>query len=547
MPPDGRRDPAARMRTLLLDHRDEILSEWTSRVRESGIPPGLSDTAVIDHLPQILARVARNLEPGHASPKSTALLGEAHALDRLSQGFALDQVVLEYRILRRVITNAWVRLIGDKIEIDEVMALDEALDESIRQAVVQYAASRERILTGLNEVSEVAARATDLDSFLKELLHATVQTLVSVDTAVILVRTDDRLEVRAAIGLEEESEEPFSLAVGEGFAGTIAALREPMAIANASLDPLVLSPAIRRKGVRALYGVPLISQNEVIGVAHIGSLTAREFSEENKLLFRTMASRAASFLAKARLQLELASAARENARLYNESKEAVAIRDMLLSVVSHDLRNELSAVVNVSTLLNNEGVILDPERREKVVKAIQRSGASMKRLVSDLLDSAAIRSGTLSMSLAPVDLAPILEEALTLHDASAKERGIELRIGEVPPVRVLVDHERLLQVLGNLLGNGLKYIASGDSMVMSAEVAGPEAVVRVKDSGPGIDPAEMARITNAYESLASRSAAGGLGLFIARRIIEKHGGRFWIESKPGDGTSIYFSVPLARE
>jgi signal transduction histidine kinase/putative methionine-R-sulfoxide reductase with GAF domain len=350
-------DPAARLRLVLGEHQDRILREWTAEVRRIASPQDLSDAVILDHLPQILAQITRLLEPGQrAQWSSLAQLGEAHALDRLSRGFGLDQVVLEYRVLRRIIASAWSDAVGETIAIPELMVLDEAFDESVSQAVVKYARSRERLLSGLNQVSEAAARSGSLEDFLQALLHATVETLAGVDTAAVMVREGDDLHMRAAIGLEQDLRDQFHLRVGEGFAGRVASLATPLEISDAANDAVVRSPAIRARGVHALYGVPLLQQGQVIGVAHIGSIGAQAFTDENKLLFRTMASRAASYLGKARLQSRLRHAEAAQRTMSEVSRHLAETRD-LESALAHVSRIVVPALADwcVIDLLEPQG------------------------------------------------------------------------------------------------------------------------------------------------------------------------------------------------
>ena len=540
-------DPAARLREVLCGHQAEILQDWTARVRKLRIANQMSDAAIVDHLPQILAQIARLLDPGDTRPEAgVSELGQTHAIERLKSGFELDQVVLEYRLLRRTVMDVWEKTFGDQITLAELRALDEAFDESIVQAVVQYAGSRERLLKGLNQVSEAAARTVDLDTFLRALLQATVEALPIVDTAVVLVREGDRLRVRAAHGMDLGLRLDYSVAIGEGFAGRVAQLVEPVLLPNAAEDPLVAGSLIQGKGVKALYGVPLVAQGNLIGVSHIGSFTSTDFSEENKLLFRTMASRAASYIAKARLQAQLEETSRQNQKLYDEARSAVATRDQLLAVVSHDMRNQLGVISNVSRALGETVGKGDEVKAKALVSSLQKTSVVMKRLVDDLLDSAAIRSGSLTVNLAPCPVDGLVRHAHDLEQFFAKSRGVELTSLPGPDdVRVLCDHERILQVMSNLLGNAIRQCSAGDSILLSAATAEKEVVFSVVDTGPGIAPAVVAHLFEPFRSGRRKGGGTGLGLYISKGIVDRHGGRIWFEPTPGGGASFFFSLPVA--
>lgn len=224
-----------------------------------------------------------------------------HAIDRLGRGFDLDQVVAEYSVLRLCILDLWQSRVGPTIDLAELRQFDAAFDESIRQAAVRYAEAREKLLRTVDRISEAALGSSNLEAFLGDLLRATLESTESVDTAVVMLRAGDVLRVRAAVGLEDDLNAGFALRIPEGFAGQVAAERQPVFLRDAASDPRVKSRTIREKGVRALYGVPLVRDDKAIGVAHIGSLSAFEFSEEDKLLFRTMVSRATSVVVQAQL------------------------------------------------------------------------------------------------------------------------------------------------------------------------------------------------------------------------------------------------------
>jgi len=298
--------PRSRLPDFLRSHRDRILAHWTERMRSISPARDLSDAAIADHLPRILSRIAEVVDSAQKG-KSVSLgnLPSDHAVDRLERGFDLDQIVTEYGLLRRSILDLWEASVGPTLNLSELRSLDTAFDESLRQATVRYAQARERLLKSLDRISVAALGSRDLDTFLHHLLHATLESTEAVDTAAVLLREHDMLRVRAAVGLEDTVGRGFSIKVGEGFAGQVAAEAQPVFISHAAVDPRVRNHIFREKDLRALYGVPLMQDDGVIGVAHIGSLTAFEFSDEDKLLFRTMVSRATTVIAQTRLIAEL--------------------------------------------------------------------------------------------------------------------------------------------------------------------------------------------------------------------------------------------------
>lgn len=537
-------DPAARIRDVLLKHKPEILSAWCDRVQEEGIPAaGLSRREIVDHFPEILAEIA-DLVGLHQSDRADRLRrwGCAHALHRLTRGYDLDQVILEYRVLREVIAETWERTFGSTITFDEYLVLDQALDDLMLHAVRGYGRSRERMLGGLNKVSEAAALAPDLDSFLSALLKVTAEALPDADVGIILVREGERLRTRATFGLDAEQAQAFEIAIGQGFTGKIASEADEASVEDAATSELVQNAVIKARGVRALYGVPLIAENRVVGVAQIGSVTAGEFGDEKKLLFRTMASRAASFVAKAQLRQQLAVKVEENKALYEKAQEAVATRDQLLAVVSHDMRNQLGVVGNGIAVLS-QAIDSPDDRVQRVIDSLRRASENMKRLVADLLDTAAIREGRLSILMEPFDLEAVIESTYLAQEPMAAANKIRLtrEVGRLP--RACGDAERVTQVLMNLVGNAVRYCRPGDAISISGKRQGDLVEVIVADTGPGIPADKLENIFLPYETTPTGGRTGtGLGLYISQGIVERHGGKLVCESQPGAGTRFSFTL-----
>jgi signal transduction histidine kinase len=173
----------------------------------------------------------------------------------------------------------------------------------------------------------------------------------------------------------------------------------------------------------------------------------------------------------------------------------------------------------------------------------------MTRLIGDLLDATAIESGRLSIEPAPQPPAALLVEAAQAFRAAAQERGIAVLVAagsDLLPVRA--DRDRVLQVLSNLVSNGIKVTPRGGRIELRAALAGGEVVFEVSDTGPGIPAAERGRIFEPYERGASPGYAGtGLGLAIARGIVEAHGGRIWVSEGEGPGATFAFTLPVVDE
>ncbi len=306
-----------------------ILKEWEHRARCFPVAERLQGVALRDHVPQILERIASMLQS--VNPDSSETLQELpdkHALERLDEGYDLRTATEELSALRDTILELWEQEVGGLIPVREVRQLDQAIDDVISASAHRFAQSRERTLRALDRVSSAALGTGELDTFLPQLMTVLLETVAAVDSVAILLRDEhDELRIRAAIGLEDEMLAGYSVRVGEGFAGTVAAQREPLLRRDASVDPLVRSPFLRSKGIHALYGVPLIHEGQVIGVAHMGSRTAYDFSDDDKQLLRTMAQRATSLIIQAQLMERLRQSEARLHAIVDHAPAAIFIKD----------------------------------------------------------------------------------------------------------------------------------------------------------------------------------------------------------------------------
>ncbi len=240
-----------------------------------------------------------------------------------------------------------------------------------------------------------------------------------------------------------------------------------------------------------------------------------------------------------------AGLALENARLYSAARRATQARDEVLAVVSHDLRNPLSSIAICARTLRGEAST-GPEQAT-MLEAIAEATDWMSRLIHDLLDASAIEAGRLSMARRAESLGAIIESSVGMSSREAAARSIAVSI-ELPPSlpAVNADAGRVGQVIGNLLANAVKFTGSGGSVVVRARAAAPFIEVAVADSGVGIPVDEQPRVFDRFwQSRRTEGRGAGLGLAIARGIVEAHGGRIWLESEPGRGSTFTFTLPIA--
>jgi PAS domain S-box-containing protein len=296
---------------------------------------------------------------------------------------------------------------------------------------------------------------------------------------------------------------------------------------------------LRELSPESIIAVPLVSRGRTLGVLNLGCSRPRaSYREADEALAMEFAGRAALAI--------------ENARLYAESCQNSRAREEILHIVSHDLRNSLNAATLHLELLQ-DSIPEDDRRRAPPLAGIRRSVRQMQRMVQDLLDAEAMAHGRFVVRAEPADAERLVRTAIETLRPVARDRSLMLELTSVPGLpRVLADGGRLQQVLANLVGNAVKFSPPRGKIEIGLEPA-PDGercvVVSVRDGGCGIAPDEIPHIFDRYwqgERSRQTGRGAGLGLAIARGIVEAHGGRIWVESRPGEGSTFRFSLPAAE-
>ena len=291
--------------------------------------------------------------------------------------------------------------------------------------------------------------------------------------------------------------------------------------------------ALLATGTTSLVAVPLLMRGQPLGTLVFTSSTpSRVYGQSDLRLGEALAERAAIAI--------------ENARLYRASVRATQLRDQVLGVVVHDLRSPLSNILMQTWALQRHGS--EPERRSlKPVEVIQRAATRMNRLIQDLLDVALMEAGQLTIERSRLSAGGLIVEAVDMQRPLALASSLELRVevdSELP--EVWGDWDRLLQVFENLIGNAIKFTRTGGRITAGAAPRDDEVVFWVADTGGGIASENLPRIFDRFwqASRAGRRGAG-FGLSITKAIVEAHGGRIWVESTAGNGSTFSFTIPRA--
>ena len=239
---------------------------------------------------------------------------------------------------------------------------------------------------------------------------------------------------------------------------------------------------------------------------------------------------------------------KKNAQLKRLNEE----KNRFLGMASHDLRKPIGLVISYSDFLMDEAKSVLDEEQIGFLNTINRSCLFMKRLVDDFLDVSAIEAGRFELDLQSASINTILSHSLRLNNLQALKKGIDLEVlSDDSLPHVLMDTSKIEQAITNLVSNAIEHTNPDSSVVVRLIKEEESIVFSVKDSGPGIPPDEMDRLFKPFEKTSAKKTGGekstGLGMVITRKIIETHGGTIWIESLLGEGTTVYFNIPIERK
>jgi signal transduction histidine kinase/DNA-binding response OmpR family regulator len=310
-------------------------------------------------------------------------------------------------------------------------------------------------------------------------------------------------------------------------------------ITAGDLETMISDPRHREivdeLGPRSVIAVPLEVEGHVVGVLMlVQTESGRRFGGTDMALAEELARRA--------------SIALEHARHNHAAQEATRARDDLLTVVAHDLRNPLNTIfMSTELLLELESLAALPAETRHI-NIIRRSAEKMNDLIQDLLDVKRIEMGQLAVEPRPVAMQHVIAEALDLLRPVAESRGQQLEQrapGDLP--RGFADPGRIQQVISNLVGNALKFTPAGGNVYVTADQLEDEIRIAVTDTGPGIATDQLPHVFGRFWQGTRADRRGiGLGLAIAKGIIDAHGGRIWVESPAGEGATFYFTLPTAE-
>ena len=317
-------------------------------------------------------------------------------------------------------------------------------------------------------------------------------------------------------------------------------VEDPLALATEYPETARLSAEL---GHRTTLGTPLLREGEAIGALLIRRMEVRPFTDAEIALLKTFADQAVIAIENVRLFKELEAANRELAAASQHKSE-------FLANVSHELRTPLNAIIGFSEVLTDRMFGELNEKQEEYLKDIYASGTHLLSLINDILDLSKIEAGRMELELSDFNLPTAIENALMLVRERAGRRSIALqtdidaRLGQVQG-----DERKIRQVILNLLSNAIKFTPEGGRIDVSAAPKDGLVEVSVSDTGIGIAPEDQEKVFEEFRQVgtAAKKVEGtGLGLTLCRKFVELHGGRIWVKSQEGVGSTFTFTIPVRQ-
>ena len=469
------------------------------------------------------------------------------ATPMLREGISIGAILIR-RLEVRPFTENQIKLL-ETFASQAVIAIENVrLFQELQERTRDLARSVDE-LKALGEVGQAVSSTLELQTVLSTIVGRAVQ-LSGTDSGVIYEYDEGTQEfhLRASHRMEEELVEAIRAAPirqGEGATGRSTTTRTPVQVINLleerELGATRLRPIAARLGYRSVLAVPLLREERIMGALTVWRKEAGSFSPEVVNLLQTFATQSALAIQNARLFREIEEKSRQIEAANRHKSE-------FLANMSHELRTPLNAIIGFSEVLGERMFGELNEKQAEYTEDILSSGRHLLSLINEILDLSKVEAGRMELELAKFDLPSALDNARTFVRERATRHGITLELSVDERLGDFVGDERKIkQILLNLLSNAVKFTPEGGRIDLKARQADGEVEISVSDTGIGISPEDQAKIFEEFRQVGSDYAhkveGTGLGLTLAKKFVELHGGKIWVTSEVGKGSTFTFTLP----
>ncbi len=420
---------------------------------------------------------------------------------------------------------------------DEVQARTRELSQSVEE------------LRALGEVSQAVNSTLDLETVLSTIVAKAAQ--LSGTEAGAIYGYDERereFHLRATYGMDQGLIDALTkrrIGLSEPNVASAFAQHEPVQVADLREQPASdLNEIIQHAGYRARMVAPLLSGEEIVGMLVVRRCAPGEFAKNTVDLIKTFAAQSALAIQNARLFHEIDDKSRQ-------LEVASQHKSQFLANMSHELRTPLNAILGYTELMADGIYGQLPEKTMSVLKRLESNGRHLLGLINDVLDLSKIEAGQLVLDLSDYSFEDIAQTVRSTLEPLAADKKLALKVEVAPKLPAgHGDGRRLTQVVINLVGNAIKFTDAGE-VVIKATATDGSFQLSVRDTGPGISAADQAKLFQEFRqadnAITRKKGGTGLGLAISKRIVEMHGGKIWLESQVGQGSTFAFTVPVRVE
>ena len=496
--------------------------------------PGKTGLEVMRHARRVDPEVAVVLMTGFASVQTAIESLRQGASDYLTKPF--DDITEIPRMVERHLRNRNLRIENIRL-LAQLQVQNVALqrhEQELRERVAQATNN----LDALYRVSMEIGANLELQPRLQSIATIAAR-LLTAHGAVLYLRAETGRAFRAVAATGTESAiaddvlEHF--VAGEGWLGHVADGTEPVHVGVPGGATIAL-PGFPTPFASELLAVPILQQQQCIGVIVVFD-RLDGFTADHAEFLRM-------FAAQVGVQVR-------NSQLYQRTKVLDKLKSEFVAVVSHEIRTPLTSVKGAVELLSDKRYFQNTDQQTKLLGIAQANAERLLLLINDILDFSKLESASLSMTLERQRLEPIVQQAVQALRVQIEERRIRTTLvlpDDLPDA--MLDAHRIAQVVTNLLSNAVKFSPVGGEVRIEAEVLGEELRVLVRDRGEGIRAEDLPKLFHKFQQIDSRSTrkvgGTGLGLVISKGIVEQHGGAIGVDSLPGQGSTFWFTLPIAR-